>query len=140
VIDSALQNLMLNLINDPECWAFLSSNWTGKDPIVEMTLAKFTASGDISPNSDAGVTPEGNVLINSTGPFFFPPEGPPGPDQKNWAGRVFPGATPQARSLILLHETGHLTKALVPDKYSWEQAKANNYAIIEHCQKTLGIK
>ena len=130
LINKALKDLMLNLVNDPECMAFLRSN--GKDPIVEMTMAKFT-SAHLSPGIGA-VTDfaTSTVTINSTGSFFSP---------AYYAGGVFRGGTTQAQNLILLHETGHLTDAIVPnDYYSRVQQDANNLAIISHCQKALGIK
>jgi hypothetical protein len=138
VIDSALQNLMLNLINDPECWAFLSSNWTGKDPIVEMTLATFTATGDLPSRVDARtIMPTGPVLINSTGTFFSPSNAR---GTTNYSGITLMGGISQVRSLILLHEIGHLTGKIVPERGSWGQTVANNEAIVSHCKKALGIQ
>jgi len=120
---------LLNLLNDPECMAFLSSK--GESPIVMATLAKFVSAGLPPAVSAQTELPVGPVEINDRGSFFSPGK---------FAGGIFPGATPQARNLILVHEIAHLTGAIVPERGSSVQNDANNLEILQHCGKTLGIK
>ena len=86
------------------------------------------------------MTSEGNVEVNRSGSFFLPPQGPPGPYQRNWAGGLFPGGTSQARKFIFVHEIAHLTDVILPDPNSWVQQEANNSEILKNCQKALGIR
>jgi len=133
-INKQLRSLFTNLIDDSQCMAWLRSH--GKDPIVEATLAHFTAKS-MPPGYGAWVTDAGNVEINSSGGFFTSHAAGGG---TLYAGGIFLGGTTQAQQFVLLHEIAHLTNGIVPERGSDVQEDANNLEILKHCQQALGIK
>ena len=149
ILDSLgrLRNL---LKDDPDCLKFLSSKGTdalgrldeiikfaavGKDLLPITTDAKGNLTSIV--NAVSGPTPlaPGSAFtVNAFGAFF----------QKSFLGvpihtdnGKIRGGSFQAQAFIALHELGHSTEVLLPDKDNKKAGEKNDTAVDKNCKKTI---
>lgn len=142
-----LKQLRELLGTDPDCLKFLngSSGMNVLTDVIGSHLDVFPTMGhadlflDGDPSALGAISGAGelqagfSILVNNSGPFFThtAPNGAP------LSAAGFEGGTPAARGQILLHEFGHITKALDPDRGKPKVGRKNDEKVKENCKKTL---
>ena len=84
----------------------------------------------------AGAGPGGAwaITVNTVGAFYAGQVG--NLTLTTDRGRI-PGGTPRAQEFILMHEVGHDTNVLRPDKNNQLLVDANDKDLEDHCKKTI---
>ena len=152
---NSLLKLQRLLAKDPNCLAFLNGRAvSGTDALTTLgSIIDFglygsdllPASATIGPNTirmdiwnaqsgPSALAPHAAITVNAVGAFFAPSfMGIPNPVNNG----TIPGGTPSAQNFLLLHELGHATNALDPDKGISKAGKLNDTNLQKNCSKTI---
>ena len=143
-IENARATVYLDLVQDPDCLAFLGPNAL---PALSSTPIKVTGPDRAGvnaatwPTPNVGMPTSYEIDVNQDGGFF---RGFGLPSNQSFRGQMIMASSDRFQAATLLHELGHVVRRLQYDGPGLSAAQqkaaqaANNSAIASHCASTLG--
>jgi RHS repeat-associated protein len=133
-VKSMVDRVWRCLAQDADCLWWLGS--LGGSPLARLSSSNFAVAdlgpGGESARTDASVTGRGfsaaPTVFNSQGAFFY--------GGYSFGVPIASGG-PEGQGLLLLHEVGHATGVLKPDRDDAAAQAENNRRVLSHCSKAI---